>query len=727
MGKETISSQELSDYTHVNSTQIRRDLSGFGKFGKRGVGYNVDSLVGADPSHPADRRSAQHRVVRCRTPRQGDRLVRHLRRPRLQRGGDLRRRHAQGRLEGRRSDRCATSPTSAGSSRRRASSSACSPCPTVAAQPLADELVAAGVRIIFNYSDALLAGPARGDGAHLEPRSRPAARVVLLPVMSSIDLDLAEAAFVAAVDGTRRHRGGVRVLDPASLELVPRFEELATTAQDDDVLRGAIAGELISSEIEIRSGPGDDLHDAIARQRDVRSAAVRPRDGARSSRSGRPVRTRGPTTASSATSTPSTTGASSTGLQYVARRNNTFALHVHVGVQGADRAVRTCDRLRAVLPVLLAAGANSPFLEAQDTGLHSARTPDLHQVVPALWCARCLRVLGRLPRVPGVASGDELDRREHAGLVVGPPAPGVRDRRGADLAMPRRRRRSPRLWSPLIVACVLQAARDEADGVPFTARSFETARGEHVARDPVRNGWAHDRPRPRGGGAGAGGARSAVLVDGAGAGRAAHRPRAARAQRRAAPACGARAGARICGRSTLRRRGRDPQHLRTDRRSQPDDRVTFRPPGAGGQTREPTEEELHAAYEAEMKRLRIEDVLVQTVVSLLNLGARKAGLVPGSGGRARPRLRCSWRSRGHARCCPLVEPAARPERRARCATRCRSCRSPTHSSRPSGGAPRRRPLRPLRRAVKPLRSLLKRANRRPGRPSGSGRLWVPGQ
>src|ERR1700732_4628572 len=45
MGKETISSQELADYTHVNSTQIRRDLSGFGKFGKRGVGYNVDALV----------------------------------------------------------------------------------------------------------------------------------------------------------------------------------------------------------------------------------------------------------------------------------------------------------------------------------------------------------------------------------------------------------------------------------------------------------------------------------------------------------------------------------------------------------------------------------------------------------------------------------------------------------------------------------------------------------
>lgn len=45
MGRETISSQELASWTHVNSTQIRRDLSGFGKFGKRGVGYNVESLV----------------------------------------------------------------------------------------------------------------------------------------------------------------------------------------------------------------------------------------------------------------------------------------------------------------------------------------------------------------------------------------------------------------------------------------------------------------------------------------------------------------------------------------------------------------------------------------------------------------------------------------------------------------------------------------------------------
>ena len=61
MGKETISSQELADYTHVNSTQIRRDLSGFGKFGKRGVGYNVESLV--DQIRKILHTSGQHNIA----------------------------------------------------------------------------------------------------------------------------------------------------------------------------------------------------------------------------------------------------------------------------------------------------------------------------------------------------------------------------------------------------------------------------------------------------------------------------------------------------------------------------------------------------------------------------------------------------------------------------------------------------------------------------------------
>ena len=61
MGRDTISSQELSDYTHINPTQIRRDLSGFGKFGKRGVGYNVDSLV--SEIRKILRTSGQHNIA----------------------------------------------------------------------------------------------------------------------------------------------------------------------------------------------------------------------------------------------------------------------------------------------------------------------------------------------------------------------------------------------------------------------------------------------------------------------------------------------------------------------------------------------------------------------------------------------------------------------------------------------------------------------------------------
>jgi redox-sensing transcriptional repressor len=61
MGKERISSQEISDYTNINATQIRRDLSGFGKFGKRGVGYNIDSLL--DEIRKILRTQGQHNIA----------------------------------------------------------------------------------------------------------------------------------------------------------------------------------------------------------------------------------------------------------------------------------------------------------------------------------------------------------------------------------------------------------------------------------------------------------------------------------------------------------------------------------------------------------------------------------------------------------------------------------------------------------------------------------------
>ena len=70
------------------------------------------------------------------------------------------------------------------------------------------------------------------------------------------------------------------------------------------------------------------------------------------------------------------------GLKYVAWRNNTFSLHVHLGVRDLDRAVRVCDRLRPVLPLLLAISANSPYLDGRDTGLHSARTQSFTKSFP---------------------------------------------------------------------------------------------------------------------------------------------------------------------------------------------------------------------------------------------------------------------------------------------------------------------------------------------------------
>ena len=159
MGKETISSQELSEYTHVNSTQIRRDLSGFGKFGKRGVGYNVDSLV--SQIRKILRTSGQHNIALFGAGHLGKAIA----------SSDIFADHgfrvvaifdtdpAQGRREGRPGDRSATPTTSSRSSRRRTSSSASSPCrpPPPRSSPTSSSTP--GVKIIFNYSEALLQVP----------------------------------------------------------------------------------------------------------------------------------------------------------------------------------------------------------------------------------------------------------------------------------------------------------------------------------------------------------------------------------------------------------------------------------------------------------------------------------------------------------------------------------------------------------------------------------------
>jgi redox-sensing transcriptional repressor len=158
MGKQTISSQELADYTHVNSTQIRRDLSGFGKFGKRGVGYNVESLV--NQIRKILRTAGQHNIALFGAGHlgiaiatsdifadHGFRVVAVFDVDEEKVGtqiGPLTVRHNSELREVVRDEDIVVGVLAV---------------PTSAAQALADVLAEAGVKIIFNYSDALLQVP----------------------------------------------------------------------------------------------------------------------------------------------------------------------------------------------------------------------------------------------------------------------------------------------------------------------------------------------------------------------------------------------------------------------------------------------------------------------------------------------------------------------------------------------------------------------------------------
>ncbi len=158
MGKETISSRELSDYTHVNSTQIRRDFSGFGRFGKRGVGYNVDALV--SQIRKILRTSGQHNIALFGAGHLGQAIA----------SSDIFADHGFRVVAIFDNDKRKVGQK-VGTTKVRHSSDLRSvveeddivvgvlAVPTIAAQPIADDLVEAGVKIIFNYSEALLSVP----------------------------------------------------------------------------------------------------------------------------------------------------------------------------------------------------------------------------------------------------------------------------------------------------------------------------------------------------------------------------------------------------------------------------------------------------------------------------------------------------------------------------------------------------------------------------------------
>ncbi len=281
-----------------------------------------------------------------------------------------------------------------------------------------------------------------------------------------MDLDAAQAVYDASIDGTVGLEEEFALLDPATLDLVPRFERLRDAAAErDPVLAGSLAGELISSEIEIRSGRGEDFAAALAMQRDHRRRMF-----ALAGEHGVGLGATGTHPWADYREQPNIDTEHYRrvveGLQYVARRNNTFSLHVHVGVRGIDRAVQVCDRLRPVLPLLLAISANSPFVDGLDSGLHTARTQTFTKSFPRCgvpdafgsWAA-FRAYLELLVRTRSIVEYTQVWWSVRPHLTFGTVEVRICD---AQSTAP-----ESEALAGLIVGAVLQAARDLDEGVPF--------------------------------------------------------------------------------------------------------------------------------------------------------------------------------------------------------------------------------------------------------------------
>lgn len=284
--------------------------------------------------------------------------------------------------------------------------------------------------------------------------------------MSDIDLDSGFARFEQATDFSVGLEEEYAILDPGHLGLTQRFEELRDAAQADAILSEAIAGELISSEIEIRSGRGDSYASALALQQEVRrrlfalASAHNVMLGATGTHPWADYREQRIIDTDHYHRVED-------GLKYVAWRNNTFSTHVHVGIRGADRAVRVCDRLRPVLPLLLAISANSPFLEGRDTGLHSVRSQTFTKSFP-----RCgvpdpfgswesfAAYIDFLVRTRSIVEYTQVWWSVRPHFSFGTVEVRICDTQATAV--------ESAALTALMVACVAQAARDHDEGRPYT-------------------------------------------------------------------------------------------------------------------------------------------------------------------------------------------------------------------------------------------------------------------
>jgi glutamate---cysteine ligase / carboxylate-amine ligase len=188
----------------------------------------------------------------------------------------------------------------------------------------------------------------------------------------SQEVDRARENFESATDFTVAVEEEFAILDPETLDLTNRFEDVQAADQGTP-LEEHLVGELIASEVEIRTGRQETfagIPAALAERRAQLQALVEPMGLMLGATGTHPW---GDWKQQRIIDTPHYR-ANDELLRYVVWRNNSFGLHVHVAIHGADRVIAVVNAMRNFLPELLAFSASSPFVENVNTGLHSART-----------------------------------------------------------------------------------------------------------------------------------------------------------------------------------------------------------------------------------------------------------------------------------------------------------------------------------------------------------------
>jgi glutamate---cysteine ligase / carboxylate-amine ligase len=191
---------------------------------------------------------------------------------------------------------------------------------------------------------------------------------------------IAHEGFEAAEDFTVAVEEEFAILDPETLSLTNRFEELQAAAGGTE-LEEHLVGELIASEVEVRTGRSEDFGEAAAKMGERRDQLYALADRLDVLLGATGTHPWSPWHEQRIIDTPHYRRNDEI-LRWVVWRNNSFGIHVHVAVNGADRAVRVCDHMRHLLPELLALSASSPFLENVYTHLHSVRTEIFTKLFP---------------------------------------------------------------------------------------------------------------------------------------------------------------------------------------------------------------------------------------------------------------------------------------------------------------------------------------------------------